>query len=60
MKKQIAKINILTAENRWLKAKAQKYRTVMEKIKEEHDTYQRANWDYIIPLIEEALRGEEV
>ena len=37
----------------------QKYRTVMEKIKEEHDTYQRANWDYIIPLIEEALRGEE-
>ena len=42
-----------------LKAEAQKYRTVMEKIKEEHDTYQRANWDYIIPLIEEALRGEE-
>ena len=42
-----------------LKAEAQKYRTVMEKIKEEHDTYQRANWDYIIPLIEEALRGEK-
>ena len=43
-----------------LREENDRLREGLEGIKEEHDSLQRANWDYIMPFVLDALRGEVI